>query len=227
MVSLSKYLPFMNASVLIDVPDPVALYPLNSVYTTSDMMGNQPTGIASNVQLAPGPYGDPNGSYQFFGLSNSYVELPNNGALDTQYSITICMWVYPEGQDGPLLQYRPSGADWGVHFWVVSGLLYFRPEKSSSAFTSPLQAPFSNTWQWNYVAASYDYSTGVARVWVDGTEVKQLNVGVSPLSTNYNVRMGVKDDDSRRFKGRIARVQVYNIALNLGQVTAVKSRGQS
>jgi len=67
MVSLSKYLPFMNASVLIDVPDPVALYPLNSVYTTSDMMGNQPTGIASNVQLAPGPYGDPNCSYQVFG----------------------------------------------------------------------------------------------------------------------------------------------------------------
>ena len=64
-------------------------------------------------------------------------------------------------------------------------------------------------------------------MWVDGTEAKQLNVGVSPLSTNYNVRMGVKDDDSRRFKGRIARVQVYNIALNLGQVTAVKSRGQS
>ena len=209
-----------------DVQDPVALYPLNAAYTTRDMMGNQLTGIASNVQLAAGPDGNSQGSYQFEGVSNSYIELPNNGGLDTQYSFTLCMWVYPESQDGPLFNYKPSGAAWGVHLWVVRGQLYFRPEKRTWELIEALNGRFSETGQWNYVATSYDYSTGMARMWVDGTEVDNKNLGVYNLSTNDNVRMGVKGEDSRYFKGRIASVQVYNIALNMRQITAVKSRGQ-
>ncbi|PFX11748.1 hypothetical protein AWC38_SpisGene24417, partial [Stylophora pistillata] len=39
----------------IVVKEPVALYPLNTAYGTKDMMGNQPDGSPSNVQLADGP----------------------------------------------------------------------------------------------------------------------------------------------------------------------------
>ena len=209
---------------MLDVKDPIAIYPLNAAYTTSDMMGNQPSGTASNVQLASGPDGISQGSYQFLGLYNSYIELPNNGGLDTQYSMTLCMWVYPEGKNGPLFNYKPSGSDWGVHLWVNHGW-FFRPIKRNSEFLNALLEPSVKDGQWNYIAASYDYSTGVARLWVDETEVQQLNLGVYTLRTNYNVRMGVKGDDNRHFKGRIAKVQVYNIALNLGQVGAVKWRG--
>ena len=188
-------------------------------------MGNQPSGTASNVQLASGPDGNSQGSYQFLGLHNSYIELPNNGGLDTQYSITLCMWVYPEGQVGPLFNYKPSGNDWGVHLWLTSSW-FFRPVKRNSEFLNALLGPSApKDGQWYYVAASYDYSSGVARLWVDETEVRKLSLGVYTLRTNYDVRMGVKGNDNRYFKGRIAKVQVYNIALNLGQVRAVKSRG--
>ena len=54
--------------------------------------------------------------------------------------------------------------------------------------------------QWAYVATSYDYNTGITRMWVDGIEIDQS------LATNYDVRIGVKDDDGRRFKGRVSRV---------------------
>ena len=189
-------------------------------------MGNQPSGIASNVQLASGPDGNSQGSYQFLGLYNSYIELPNNGGLDTQYSITLCMWVYPEGQDGPLFNYKPSGYDWGVHLWLTSSW-FFRPVKRNTEFLNALLGPSAKDGQWYYVAASYDYSTGVARLWVDETEVRQLSLGVHTLGTNYDVRMGVKGNDNRYFKGRIAKVQVYNIALSLGQVRAVKLRGRN
>lgn len=202
----------------------MALYPLNAAYTTKDMMGSQPDGISSNVQLAVGPNGNAGGSYQFWGTSNSYIELPNNGGLDTQYSLTLVMWVLPEGQDGPLFNYRPSGA-WAVHFWIAGGKLFFRLANRNDNLTPTSLTSPVDTGKWIYVAAAYDYSTGVARIWIDGTQVGQYNFGVFTLSTFTNVRLGVKSDDSRYFKGRIARVQVYNIALNREQVLAVKTRG--
>lgn len=212
---------------LSDVQDPIALYPLNAAYTTKDMMGRQPDGITSNVQLAVGPNGNAGGSYQFWGTSNSYIELPNNGGLDTQYSLTLVMWVLPEGKPGPLFNYRPSGA-WAVHFWITQTggtWLFFRLANRNDIMLPALGSAI-NPGQWIYVAASYDYSTGVARIWIDGAQVKQSNLGSFTLSTFTNVRLGVKSDDSRYFKGRIARVQVYDIALNREQILAVKTRGQ-
>lgn len=188
------------------------------------MMGSQSDGIKSNVQLAVGPHGDAGGSYQFWGTSNSYIELPNNGGLDTTYSLSLVMWLLPEGQNGPVFNYRPSGA-WAVHLWIAGGNLFFRLANRNNVMANALTSPV-NWGQWIYVGASYDYSTGIARLWIDGTQVKQSSLGVFTLSTFTNVRLGVKGDDNRYFKGRIARVQVYSIPLNREQYLAVKTRGQ-
>lgn len=189
------------------------------------MMGNQPNGITSNVELAVGPHGNSQGSYQFSGSHNSYIELPNNGGLDTTYSITVLMWVYWEGSSGPIFNYRPSGT-WAVHLFIANGNLFCRFVTRNDQFTTPLVSPSVLTvGKWYYVGASYDYSTGVARIWIDGVEVQMLNLGAFTLATVGNVRIGVKSDDIRYFKGRIAKVQVYNIALNMEQIKAVKFRG--
>ena len=171
------------------------------------MMGNQPDSIPSNVQLADGPDGEYEGSYQFLGTQNSFITLPNLGGLDVQYSLTVLMWVYLQGQDGPLFNYRPSG-DWKVHIWLANGGKFYSsmvkrggPMLTHSQSPAPLMIR-----QWAYVATSYDYNTGITRMWVDGIEIDQLHIGVQSLTTNYDVRIGVKDDDGRRFKGRVSRV---------------------
>ena len=87
-------------------------------------MGNQPDVIPSNVQLADGPDGEYEGSSQFLGTQNSFITLCNLGGLDVQYSLTVLMWVYLQGQDGPLFNYRPSG-DWKVHIWLANGGKFF------------------------------------------------------------------------------------------------------
>ena len=211
---------------LLAVQDPIALYPLNAAYTTKDMMGNQPDGISSNVQLADGPDGNCKVSYQFMGTPDSYITLTNNGGLDTQYSLTVLMWVYPQGQDGPLFNYGPPGG-WRVHVWVVYGKFFSRMMNRIGSMVDALFSPNPlSLEQWTYVGTSYDYNTGITRMWVDGTEVGQLNIGVHMLGTNFDVRIGVRPGDHRYFKGRVARVQVYNTALNLEQVLAVKNRGR-
>ena len=215
---------FVSDSFSVDVKDPIAFYPLNATYALKDSTGNQPDGITSNVQFAVGPDGNPQGSYQFFGVVSSYVELPNNGGLDIMHSMTLVMWVYSEGTDGPLFNYRPSG-NWATHFWVNGGQFFTRFVKRNYEFLDALISSVITTKRWYYVGTSYDYNTGLARLWVDGVEVHQLNVGIYTLATVGNVRIGVKSDDNRYFKGRVSKVQVYNVALTLEQVQAVKYRG--
>ena len=81
--------------------------------------------------------------------------------------------------------------------------------------------------QWAYVATSYDYNTGITRMWVDGIEVGELDIGVRSLATDYEVRIGAKEGDGRYFKGRVTRVQVHDVALTLEQVLAVQHGGES
>ena len=188
------------------------------------MMSIQPDGIPSNVQLAGGPDGNPEGSYQFLGTENSFIELPNDGGLDTEYSLTILMWIYPEGQEGPLFNYKP-GHGWAVHVWMVGETFFCRFNKRGLFHVPYLTSHPLTVGQWRYVGASYDYNTGVNRMWVDGIEVAQENIGNFTLGTQYNVRIGAKINDPRYFKGRVAMVQVYNTALNLEQVLAAKGRG--
>ncbi|KAL9970534.1 hypothetical protein ACROYT_G022927 [Oculina patagonica] len=210
---------------IIDVQDAVALYPFNSAYTTKDMMGIQPDGIPSNVQLVEGPYGNPEGSYQFLGTNESFIELPNNGGLDIKYSMTLLMWIYPEGQQGPLFNYRPSGG-WEFHVWIVGAAFFCRLNKRDGSNVDSLSSHSLTNGQWYYVGVSYDYNTGINRMWVNGTEVAQRNIGVFTLGTDDPVRIGARADDNRHFRGRVARVQVYNTSLNLEQVLAVKTRGR-
>ena len=75
------------------------------------------------------------------------------------------------------------------------------------------------------MGASYDQANGDAKLWVDGLVVQTLNIGVNlQLATQDSVRMGVKIGDGRYFKGRIAQMQVYNVALTQEQIQAVKER---
>ena len=72
--------------------------------------------------------------------------------------------------------------------------------------------------KWSKVACS-----GEAKLWVNGAVVQTLNIGAGlELATQDSVRMGVKTDDSRYFKGRIAQMRIYNRALNQEQIQAIQ-----
>ena len=198
------------------------------MYATREVNNRQLHGTPVGVFLAAGPDGKAGGSYQFTGQANSYIEFPNDGGLDTQHSITMLCWIYPQNTAGPLFNYKTSGP-WGVHMWVVSpGRLFARFTRRNYHFTTALVSthPLALN-QWHFVGASYDHNTGTASLWLNGQRVVQRNIGARiNLATQDNVRMGVKGGDGRYFKGRIRAMQVYNVALNEEQISAVQSAGQ-
>ena len=134
-------------------------------------------------------------------------------------------WLYPGGQDGPLFNYW-SGGGWGVHLWVASGQLFVRFRKRDYSNTQELHhTPLKPEDGWKFVGASYDQANGHAKLWVDGKVVQTLNIGANlQLATQGSVRMGVIIGDNRYFKGRIAQMQVYNIALTQEQIKIIKDR---
>ena len=215
-------------ALFYQVPDPVALFPLNSTFGAKEIKNRVAEGNATGVTLAPGPDGVLGGSHEFSGSPNSFIEFPNSegGPLDIRYSITMLCWVYYSGQDGPLFNYRPNGGDWGVHLWAVNGQLFVRFTKRDYSFTpSLLHTALAGGWK--FVGATYDRRTGDAKLWVDGFVVQTLNIGAGlDLATQDSIRMGAKNHDNRYFKGRIAQMQVYDKALTREQIQVIQQQTQ-
>ena len=205
--------------VVISVPDPIALYPLNSKYETREINNRQTKGSPEGVSLAAGPDGHPCGSYQFSGQADSYIEFPNIEGIDAQHSITMLCWVYLETLDvsGPLFNYNNLSVYWGVQLWISSGKLVARFNNDNELITTQQLAAK----QWHYVGSSYDNNTGNASLWLNGTEAVYENIGAGiTLDTKLEVSaIGY-------FNGRITALQIYDVALTADQINQVKDAGR-
>lgn len=195
----------------IGFPRIVAFYPLSRKTRGRDISSSQnPEGKLHNVRSAPGPDGLPDGSYYFYGTKTSYIDFPNNGKLDSRYSLTLLAWVYPEGS-GPIFHFAPGG----VRFWVVRpNTLFVRFVRRTGRPTQQLISRTLIPKQWNYVGASYDEKTGIATLWRNSQPVKSVFIGRIRLATNRPVRMGALPRDLRYFRGRISCMQVYSVPLS-------------
>lgn len=209
-----------NLSVaILDFPRIVALYPLSKRTKGKDISGNQNRdGELHQVYPARGPDGLPDGSYYFPGRKTSYIKFPNNGKLDSYYSITLLAWVYPEGS-GPIFHFAPGG----VRFWVVRpNTLFVRFVRRTGRPTRQLISRKLIPKQWNYVGASYDERTGIATLWRNSSPIKSVYIGRIRLATNRPVRMGALSRDLRYFRGRISCMQVYSVPLSGPEIRRAK-----
>ena len=224
-----------NLFFLLLVPQPVILFPLNAEYQTRDIKDRTAPGIPSGVSLAPGPNGEKDGSYEFFGNANSFIEFPNSpgGALDVRYSMTILCWVYYDekgGQYGPIFEYN-TGGKYGVYLWVGNRLFSASFIDRALSYSRPYLRHTSSARGWKFVGASYDNETGEIKLWADGAfkQTRKMNAGVE-LATQGNVRMGVRKNDYRYrcFKGKISQLQIYNEPLSQQQIMklATKPEGE-
>ncbi|CAH1258994.1 MATN2 [Branchiostoma lanceolatum] len=202
---------------------PVGFWPLNSHTELRDVSGygNDATGVG--VYPANGVHGEIDGAYSLSGSSASYIEIPNNGMLDTRYSITMLAYVYPTGTDGPIFNYRTD--DYGVHLWQIgTNNLQGRMLTREHVYKDIISVSVLNLNEWNFVGMTYSYPSGKVKLWHNGAEVGSLDVGTFETETDYDIRVGVRDGDSRTLAGRIACLQIYNIPLNGEQIREAAAR---
>ena len=204
--------------MFLAVPEPIAFYPLNARYKAREKENRQPTGTLGDVAITSGPYNEPGGAYMFYGTDSSYIEFPNKGGLDTRFSITLMCWVQPEG-NGPLFSYGVSG--YTVFIKIHQSKFFNRITKRISFKTLPtLTTEVLLTGKWVHVAASYDHNSGNNSLYINGNLRASQNIGTGYeiATASKRVRMGVKGPLVDYFKGKIAEMKVYDVALNEVQI---------
>ena len=185
--------------------------------------------VAPSVHHTPGADGLRGGSLELDGTFESFIEIPNfdGGWADARQSITLLAFIYPMGCSGPVISYDRNG--YGVQIWQEClyggmGVLSAWFVRRDLALAFPLKKAVLHINAWNFIGASYDHVTGMARLWHNGNEVKAIFIGKNfELATQFSIRIGAWASPWQAcyFKGRISHLHIYAEALTISNIQAV------
>ncbi|CAH1244450.1 FCGBP [Branchiostoma lanceolatum] len=194
------------------------LWHLNGDCGLLDITGNGNDGTAQDTQLAEGPNGEADGAYLFLGTSASYVDIPNNGGLDTRYSITILAQVFPTSTSGAVFIYKADGGRKLRLDQEGSTNISMQLANRTRATGEEVKVSSLTANSWNYIGGSYNYTSGELSVWHDGVKRESTWIGPMEIRTQYPIKVGVL------FSGRISCLQVYGHAMSQEEMTVARGR---
>ncbi len=202
----------------------VAYFPFSG--NAKDSSSNKTHGTTNNVSLTTDRFGKANSAYSFNG-SNSYIEFPSTNVKNNRYTLSI--WAYlnnlpPSGDYTFALNIGSAGGDQNLNTannyagttngWVCSGYNTVPPTYG----TQENKTHTINTWQ--HVLSVRD--SNFILLYVDGVQVD--SVGSSSNKTPYygsgsvKAMIGIRNDLSRPFDGKIDDVCIYNRALSRQEI---------
>lgn len=169
-----------------------------------------------------------NNSLQLQGTPDSFVEIPNHPGsdLDTRTSITLLMDVFPTGNRGSILSFHEMGLGLQIcQDGVVDGKGVLTARFARRDFTQPpaLTKAVLKMNAWNFIGASYDPDSGIARLWHDGNEVEAKYIGQKlELATQFSIRIGALAHAAQRcFQGRVTDLHIFAESLGKETIRAV------
>ena len=164
----------------------------------------------------------------FFGTLASYIKFPNNGGLDTRFSVTLMCWVQPGGQGGPLFSYGGynDGVLIGIDGYKFFNVIINRRGGLTSK-TKISTAEVLTTGVWAHVAATCNSVFGNISLYINGHLSISRNIpAVYHIPAEGDkVLMGVTGINDPYFKGKIAELKVYDVALNEAEIQTAIRKG--
>ena len=207
------------------VPEPFAFYPLNARYKAAEKENRQREGLLGDVAVTNGPYNEPGGAYMFYSTHNSYILFPRERHPSDWFSITLMCWVQPGGQDGPLFSYEDL--NWGISIRIAHGKFLFAFRNILIFFPCSITREVLPMGKWVHVAASYHHNTGNNSLYVNGhlRTLQSISSDYRDPVNAYEFRMGSTRYGSDHFKGKIAEMKVYDVALYEAQIQTLIRQG--
>jgi hypothetical protein len=166
------------------------------------------------------------------------VAIPANPALDVRTAITIDAWIWPDFDmvRGPIVEYVADtmygdhGYE-GPHFWIhpSSSTLYanFMDAEGFDHIFSVDGVVQPGRFQ--HVATTYDKSTGLGRLYLDGVMILEQYLGSFDLKTDLRLNIGLRETtawgDQGSFNGLIDEVDVFNRALTPEEIEGIYRAG--
>ena len=184
-------------------------------------------------------------AFNFDGIIN-HVTIPyitNHSATN----FTIEGWINPAdvSRTQPLVEFSDSTGYVGVHIWLsvkgytttaVPGDLYFNFREGSSQYIRADHVMQSTnniikSNQWQHIAATYDKSSGIGSMYLNGSLVMSSNLGIFTPMTAYPILLGHRSATSAEglsgllYKGKIDELSLYNRALTPTEISAIYTCG--
>jgi len=203
----------------------------------SDSTGAHDGVIEGRVTFAPGEVGQ---AFVFNG-TDADVHIPASATLNVGAGsgMSVEAWIKPAEVTAqhPLVEWNDGS--FGAELWLGvipplgtgPGCLYgsfIDASRQPNAISSAGERVAPNVWQ--HVAMTYDKTTGIAVLYLNGAVVQQETLGVvTPLTTGY-LWLGLRPYDAGaglRYAGEMDEVSVYNRALSAAEIQAIYAAGSS
>lgn len=197
----------------------MGIYPLSGIFQGRDFgRYKNPNARIYNAESTSGPDNLPAGSFKVRGLPNSYIKYV--GKLDTVNAITVAFWLRPESS-GPVFVYKNDGSGFGIQM-LSSNTINVNFVSRRRKLIKRLISRRVRSKQWNYMAVTYSRRTGYGTIWQDSAPIAQKYLGKFQLATDRVAYTGRRPRSNTFFRGSIACVHVYNVALNGYQLQSLK-----
>ncbi len=212
-------------------PSPSGLRACYSADGNASEIVNHQDGVASaGVGYVAGRFGQ---AFDFSAVSQS-IDIPASATLNVGSGggLTFSAWFYARGNSfggapgaGPIVEF-----DNGAHMWQHyqngddNGLFTNLATSNADAGPHIIQVPRVAPWnQWNHAAVTYDKTSGVATLYINGTVVGTANFGSYAPNTATTLRIGGRNAGSFNntpytFNGSIDEVQLYDRALTAAEI---------
>ncbi len=195
---------------------------MTSCMASSDLSEFGHTGTVNDVTYVDGPQGDTLAATRFIGSTSSNMVINNSPKLDTQYSITILVHLNVEGV-GTVLNF---GTDRGLGLSIITTnenfKIVFHPRTRDEGLGLVQADTNIPTNKWVYVAAVYDYVTGVGTLYLDGNAGATFQLDAqTAIHTQQDIYVGSLASESA-YTGSVACLRIYNRALPRSEIRSVK-----
>jgi len=208
--------------------------------------GNPTVGDCPAIPMGPLGYGEGKKGQAFsFGGNGGYLLVHPDENLDFGKGdgFTFEFWMNPANVISEMLIFEferdlgtSSGSDVGIQLGIHrlttegigDGCLFLNikdTEGGDHIFTSPPNLLKPGLWQ--HVALTYDKSSGVGAVYLNGKSIERVNLGVfTPQTSFQNLVIGARTTfnspmyPGARYVGRLDEIAIYNRALSAEEVRA-------
>jgi len=195
----------------------------NTGTTAYDSSRLENDGTLKNATWTDGRFGN---AINFDSSDYQYVDTTFNASKELTGDFSVSLWFKRTRtgvQEGLVTQGTPSGTVGCRIFFYTDDRFRMLCYNASDDITYPYSEPVTDT-NWHFGVATFDNSTGVGKVYVDGvkgTDGNAIGGGIDWLSSR-TLKIGLyrADDTINSFNGTIDEVKIFNRSLTAQEIMA-------
>ncbi len=216
----------------------VAYYQFND--NANDVSSNGNDGTVNGATPTTDRFGISNKAYSFNGTSD-FIEVSNSTSLNILNSISITAWfktddpdINHSDNDGVEIVAKAETHGSRSYDIFLHDQSYLGDDSICFDLYKTNDVDYDNTisstlWDntWHFVATTYDYTSGISQVYIDGQLKKSLNIGQINLEqTNVPLTIGcyltpLSEQYRGFYHGVLDDICIYNRSLNQGGIDSL------